>query len=153
MINDKECMHKRAVKSCEECCRYYDCKNNTKTLFSNDKGCIELGYDIVASNAQLFKKAWRRGYICTIDFLTTYFKGQTPSIITGEKCDGMYVLESLRRVCLEEYGTLEHCHAKLEQRVKAKIKELEELRSKETSRKRKFEITNQINEVKGELNF
>ena len=153
MINDKKCMTRRAVKSCEECCRYQDCKERKHSLFSYDKGCIELGYDIVIANTQQFKGAWKRGYKNTIQFLRNYFRGSIPAIITAEKVNGVYVLESLEQVCLEEYGTLESCHAKLEKKIKDKIKELEEQRKSATSRKKKFELQNKINEVKGELNF
>ena len=122
MINDKKCMTRRAVKSCEECCRYQDCKERKHSLFSYDKGCIELGYDIVIANTQKFKNAWKRGYVNCVQFLRNYFMGQTPAVLTAEQVNGVYVLERLERVCLEEYGTLESCHAKLEKKINEKIK-------------------------------
>ena len=153
MINDKECMKNRAVKDCSECCRYNDCLHNVHTLFANDNGCIELGYDIVIANVNFFKTSWKRGYKSTIAYLTKYFKSQTPAIITGEQVNGVFVLEGLIKTCQEEYGSLDHCHEELEKRVKKKIADLERKRSETLSRKRKFELTNKINEVKGELNF
>lgn len=153
MINDRKCMQRRCIRECKNCCRFNDCKNGVKTLFENVRGCEALGYDIIIAHVENFKKAWRCGHKSAIEFYISYFNSETPSIITGAKVNGVFVLEGLIKSCTEDYGSLESCYTKLEKKVKAKIAELEEKRKNAKSRQQKFELTNKINEVKGELNY
>lgn len=153
MINKKDCLKTRKVSRCEDCCRYYDCKHHTHTLFSNFSACLRIGYEILEHICIDFKRSWKKGYANRVESISNYLRSEMPTILTAEKTNGIYLLESLQRVCTDEYGTLESCHEKMIKKVKGKLKELEERRRATTSRKEKFELTNKINEAKGEINF
>ena len=153
MIIDKKCISKRKVKQCEDCCRFLDCKTNQPHFFSNVKGCIELGYDIITCVSYYYKWAWKRGYTKVIESLTLWLQSPQPMTLTAELCNGIFVLESLERVCTEKYGTLESRHERLLRKISKSISELEIERKKTKSRKEKFDLTNKINELKGEENF
>lgn len=153
MIINKDCLKIRKVDSCEKCCRFNDCKSNKHTLSLNFDGCLRLGYVILENICIEYRKSWKKGYTKRVESISNYLRGTMPTILTAEQTDGTYLLESLQQVCTDEYGTLESCHEKMVRKVNSKLKELEAKRTATTSRKKKFELTNKINEAKGEINF
>ena len=153
MIIDDKCLAQRKVDKCEKCCRFNDCTNKVHTLFSNDSACLKLGYEILEMICYEFKKAWKKGYVKMVESISNFLRSEKPCVLTAEQSDGIYLLESLERVCTEEYGTLDYCHEKMVKKVKNRLKDLEAKRNASTKRKEKFELTNKINETKGEMNF
>ena len=153
MILDKDCLKKRKVENCEDCCRYKDCSCHIHTLFTNDSACLRLGYEILENICVDFKTSWKKGYAKRVESISNFLRSEKPCVLTAEKSDGIYLLESLERVCTEKYGTLESCHHKMIKKVKGRLKELEERRKRTKTREEKFDLTNKINEAKGEINF
>lgn len=152
MSLDPSCAKNRKVETCSKCVRYQECLKSVR-VFANEIGVEKLGMAILLSLAEDYVDCWRKGYMNYIHSYEQILNSQYPTIMSNGKFDGIPIMEGLRARCEREFGSLEETNRKMKLLVNKKISVLVEKRKQETSKAKKFDLTNKINKLKGELNY
>lgn len=148
----KACATNRKIHSCEDCIRKEECACGCKN-YKSEKGTLKLGMAVLYSMAHDYIECWQKGYINHVKAYEVIFKGTYCTILSAGNYDGLPILEGLTKQCELNYGSLMANNRKMKKEVNEKIEKLIEKRKRETNKVKKFDLTNKINELKGELNY
>ena len=153
MSNVINCLKKRHIKSCLQCCRYSECYDNKPVGEGwSLPSMVRIGNAIIESIGIDYCKAWKNGNASRLNHLRSLLRSTYPDILTANQTNGEALEETLAKKCEQYYGKFEDCLSVKNSRIKGQIKDQKQLLKETTDIHKRKHIRHKIYSLEGELN-